>query len=330
MRTLMISLDVKLLQPHSAVAARLCVLGTATHHIDIIVPHAVTTKIVLSDFVTVYGVAGNKIQQFLAIITLGKKLRQTIPYDVITTQDPFFTAVCGLLIRTREIMQVQVHGDFFNRIFYTHNWKNYGYYWLARIVVLPRAQKIRVVGERVKQSLLALGVSDNRIEKRPVTLVPEAQAGFTPLKNIRQEFVGFRKYFVYAGRLEAEKNVAWLVEVFMAYLTETKQNDCLIMCGSGSEQAQLQKIITARRWQKNIIIAGYTARPLDYIKTADCLLVPSRAEGYCLVAMEAHRLGTPVIMTDVGVANYELLPSEKVSIVPVDNRAAFVTALKKI
>jgi glycosyltransferase involved in cell wall biosynthesis len=74
----------------------------------------------------------------------------------------------------------------------------------------------------------------------------------------------------------------------------------------------------------------WTDDPFSYVKTADCVLFPSLSEGYGMVAMEAHAAGTPIIMTDVGVANYELPAGPKVIITPLDDRDKFIQAILQL
>ncbi len=330
MRTLMISLDTKMLDANSAVAERMRGLGEQGQ-VDIIVPSFNFQEISLSENVKVYGIGGNKIQQFFKVIALGKKLRSNQAYDRITAQDPFLTAVSALLIHKKEAVEIQVHGDFFSSSYFrTMSFKNRLYYWLARLVTLPRAQKIRVVGERVKQSLLKLGYDSNTIEVRPVALDLDYVKKYEPKKDIKKEFPGFRKYFVFVGRLEEEKNVAWLVRVFDQYLRGESSNDVLVIVGSGLQKTVLQKLVKDCGQENHIVFVDWTTQPLDYIKTSDCVLLASKAEGYGLVAMETSATSTALIMTDVGVAHYELQPSEKVQIVPVNNAGDFISALKKV
>ena len=52
-------------------------------------------------------------------------------------------------------------------------------------------------------------------------------------------------------------------------------------------------------------------------------------QGYGMVPMEANMAGKKVIMSDVGVANYELKPSENVIILPIDYKERFINEIKK-
>lgn len=327
MRTLMISLDQNLLKSGSKVAERLGVLKDT----DIIVPAFENKEIILSESVKVFGTGGNKLAQFFKTIGLGKKLKKTSEYGLITAQDPFMTALAAIFIRQTEMLEIQVHGDFFSNLnFIAGSPKNWCYYWLARLITLPKANKIRVVGKRVKKSLLDLGYKTEQIEVRSVFLDKDRIKKYQPQKSAKALWPNFRKYFAYVGRLEKEKNVAWLIKTFQKYLLVSKNHDVLLIVGDGSQKNTLQTLVKTLDLEKNIIFTGWVNEPLDYVKTVDAVLVASQAEGYGLSAMEAAAAGTKLIMTDVGVANYELLASDKVTIVPVNNPKEFIKNLKLV
>ncbi len=330
MRALMISLDRNILDPGSAVAERMRAYGKKGG-IDILIPSLEEKKITLTENVRAYGTGGNKIQQFLRLIKIGRNLVAENVYDRVSAQEPFLTGLAGLLIRKRPmLLEVQVHGDFFTSRYYRQgSLKNKLYYWLGRLVVVPQADKIRVVGERTKKGVLALGVLAEKISLRPVPIDLAAIKAHVPILNVKKEFFGFRKYFVYAGRLESEKNLVWLIKTFAKYLEETKNNDLLVLVGQGSQKADLVKLMTDLGVKKNVRFVDWVKSPLDYLKTADCVLVASLVEGYGLVPMEAAAAGTKVIMTDVGVAGYELPASDRVIIVAINDEMAFIQALKK-
>ena len=103
-----------------------------------------------------------------------------------------------------------------------------------------------------------------------------------------------------------------------------------MLVGDGLEKDKIKQKIKELNFKKNIITEDWTNDPIGYLKIADCLVFPSSSEGYGLVAMEAIAVGTPVIMTDVGVANYELKSGSKVKIVPVGDRDKFIEAILKI
>lgn len=324
MRQLMISLDKNILDPGSRVANRMKEYGE-TDEIFIIVPSQKKKILDLSQSVHVESVAGGKINQFFRLYTLGKKIIKNNQIETVTAQDPFFMGLIGVILKKRFNipLEIQAHGDFYGGDYY----KNSGLgswlrYWLGRLVVLPRADKVRVVSQRIRNSLLTLGVSANKIELRPITVDQNFIRNYQPRLDLRGKYPGYEKIFLVLGRLDPIKNIGWLVGAFNE-AAKQKNDWLLLIVGSGRDGTNI-------KLQNNIKLESWTNDPISYLKTADCLLFPSLSEGHGLVAMESAAAGTPVIMTDVGVANYELKPGPKVKIVPVGDKEAFVRAMLEI
>lgn len=331
MRQLMISLDKKILDFNSAAAKRMIDYGEKME-LFIIIPHVLPQNIQLSPRVNVYSVSGSKIQQFFKLINLGKKLIVKKTITQVTTQDPFFTGLIGFWLKrlTRVKLQVQLHGDFFDSPYYRQGSPgNRLKYYLARFIV-KRADSLRAAGNRIKDSLLALGIKQNKIEVRPVAVNIQEIANYIPKFNLHQKFPEAKKIFLVLGRLDKVKNLAWLINLF-AEVVKQAPNNFLLIVGSGKLRSELQNKINRLNLRiKNIRLESETNDPYSYIKTADCLLFPSLSEGYGLVAIEAAAAGTPIIMNDVGVANYELFSNERVKILQIDNKKEWLDAILNI
>jgi glycosyltransferase involved in cell wall biosynthesis len=142
-------------------------------------------------------------------------------------------------------------------------------------------------------------------------------------------FPGFDKIFLFIGRLDKVKNCAWLISIFAQYRKENK-SALLVIAGDGAERHNLETLVKQKGLNETVRFVGWISEPLDYIKTADCLLFPSLSEGYGLVAMEAYAAGTKIIMTDVGVAGYELPASKEVAIIKIGDEAGFLKAMNSI
>lgn len=316
----MISLDKNILQKDSIVARRMIDHGKE-NELFIIIPHTEKESFDLSDKVHVQSTGGNKLQQFFRVKKIGKKLIRQNKIEEITTQDPFFTGLLGWLLQKKSniSLEVQLHGDFLN-----------GYYdkqWLAKFV-LKHASKIRVVGERIRHSVLKLGVAENKIVVKPVQNNPELIKNWISEVNLKDKYPGYDKIFLILGRLEPVKNISWLINIFKEVVKQ--KNYLLLIVGRGSEEEKIKKQIIDAGLVHNVKLQNWTEEPYGYLKTTDCVLFPSLSEGYGLVAMEAHLVGTPIIMNDVGVANYELKPSEKVIILPTNDREAWIKAILSI
>ncbi|MBP7992026.1 MAG: glycosyltransferase [Candidatus Magasanikbacteria bacterium] len=321
MRTLMLSLDNHILDPGSRVAARMVEFGMQSE-LDIIIPATQNKEVSLSESVRVFGTGGSKWQQFFRLMRISKDLQKKNSYDLITTQDPFLLGLVGLLSKKKDTkLEIQLHGDFFSTEYYRHSGlKNWIYYWLARFV-LPRADSVRVVGERIKQSVLRLGISEDKIVVRPVVLeIPE---NIQPDLELRKKYSD-KRIFLVLGRLHTVKNIAWLIK----RLAALPQKDWhLLIVGEGEEKKHLESLAKKLHLEDEITFWPWTKEPFVVLKTADCLLFPSLSEGYGLVPMEAVALGCPVIMNDVGVAGYEL-NGPLVTVIPVSRPSDWERALE--
>lgn len=331
MRQLMISLDKKILDPRSDAAKRMINYGV-DHSLHIIIPDAQRQALVLSPAVTAESSGGdNKLAQLWRLYLAGKSWLKASPAEMITTQEPFFLGLAGYWL-SRELrvpLEVQLHGDFYGSDYYLRSGLMNLVRWYLGKFVLRRANRVRAAGWRIKKSLSTLGIEENKIIVRPVKIDAEAIKNYQPKFDPYRQFLTAEKIFLALGRLEPIKNISWLVDVF-AEAVKNKPNYFLIIVGAGLEHSKLQAKIANLKLEPNVKIEPWTDDPWSYLKSADCLLFPSLSEGYGLVAMEANAAGCPVIMNDVGVANYELKASEKVKILPINDREKWVEAILKI
>lgn len=327
----MISLDKNILDKNSVVAKRMIEYGKKDN-LFILIPDNEGQFIELSPNVKAYSTGGNKLSQFCRLKKMGRKILKENKINLITAQDPFFTGLAGVCLKKKfkTKLEVQLHGDFFSSDYYKKSGgKNWLQYYIAKLWIIKKADKIRVVGDRIKKSLLDLGIAENIIEARPIAVSVDSLKNYQPKINLRAKYPNYEKIFLNIGRLEPVKNIGWLLEVF-AQTVKAKSNYLLLIVGDGSEKEKLQNQVKSLGLEYNIQFESWVDDPVDYIKTADCILFPSLSEGYGLVAMEAAVAGMPLIMNDVGVANFELKPSEKVKILAVNDKAAWLNALLNI
>lgn len=316
----MISLDKNILNKDSIVARRMIEYGKE-NELFIIIPSKEKEIFDLSKTVHVQSTGGSKLWQFFRLLKIGKKLIKNNDIREITVQDPFFIGLVGWLLQKKSKIdcEVQLHGDFLN-----------GYYnkqGLAKFV-LKRASKIRVVGERIRQSVLKFGVVENKIVVKPVQNNPELIKNWISEVNLQDKYPGYDKIFLILGRLEPVKNIPWLINVFGEVVKQ--KNYLLLIVGRGTEEEIIKKQISTQGLENNIKLENWTEDPYGYLKSADCVLFPSLSEGYGLVPIEANILGTKVVMNDVGVANCELKPSENVIILPVNDKEKWKEAILSI
>jgi glycosyltransferase involved in cell wall biosynthesis len=132
-----------------------------------------------------------------------------------------------------------------------------------------------------------------------------------------------KPFFLYAGALDARKNVATLIEA--ARLLAAKRTDVELVVagqdwfGSGPIRAQLEKVA----------VEGLPIRPVGFLpertlyaamQRAVGFVFPSRYEGFGLPPLEAMRLGTPAIVSDAG-ALPEVCGDSAIFVSPDDARS---------
>lgn len=104
--------------------------------------------------------------------------------------------------------------------------------------------------------------------------------------------------FIFLGRLEPQKNPKKFVE-FIKKIKNDNPNVKSFMIGKGSLRDDVVKLIDQYRLEDNIKLLGYKSNPYPYVANTKAVVITSRYEGLCLVALESLMLSKPVITTDI-------------------------------
>lgn len=122
--------------------------------------------------------------------------------------------------------------------------------------------------------------------------------------------------FIYVGQLVHRKRVDLLLQALAQLRNETDQDYSLSVIGVGEEADRLQQMAVELGIQQSVLFLGKIAAdkvPL-HIAEADCLVLPSRWDGWGVVVNEALQCGTPVIVSDTCGAS-SLIDDEKTGFV---------------
>lgn len=323
----MLSLDKHIIDLQSPVAARMRQYGNV-QSLYILIPYHKKETVALSSAVIAETTGGIKVGQFFRLLVRGRQIIREKQITAITTQDPFFLGLIGVLLKwsAGSRLEVQVHGDFYGSEYYKHSGPKNFFQYVLGLYVIRRADTIRVVGQRIATHLQQRGILKEKIIVRPVPVDAIAIHTQATTRDLRQEYPAFSKIFLCLGRLDPVKNVRWLLEVFAA-VVRLKPKYGLLIVGEGPEKKRLQACIRRLQLNEHVHFLPWAADTVSMYKTVDAVLVPSLSEGYCLVAVEAIAAGARVIMNDVGVANYEVHADEQVSILPVTEPQQWIRAL---
>ena len=290
-----------------------------------------------------------------------KKFIRNEGIDMVSSQDPFETGLAAYLISRifsvkgaapdiafgevkggrgsasggKIRLHLQSHTDFLGSYFWKESFLNKIRVLLAKFLI-PRADCIRVVSERIRKSLVRVTpASPSEVGRARYPLRVAVLPIYVDVKKIREAPVNVnlhKKYsqfdfiILMASRLTREKNIGLAIEA-MAEVVKKYPKTGLVIAGSGSEREALKLQITNYKLQKNIIIEDWTDDLASYYKTADLFLLTSNYEGYGMAVVEAMAVGLAVIMTDVGLANEVLIDKKDGIVIPVGNKEKLTEAI---
>ncbi len=174
--------------------------------------------------------------------------------------------------------------------------------WLSRAAhwwVVGRMQRILAISQSVRQGMLARGEApDAKIVVVPNGITPplaDGQADVRAKLGIDTDV----PLVTCVARLEHEKDIASLVQA-MAEVTREMPRACCIIAGSGAERDALRAQIARLGLEQSVRLLGFRPDAPDVIAAADLFVLPSLAEPFGLVILEAMALGKAVVATSAG------------------------------
>ena len=130
-------------------------------------------------------------------------------------------------------------------------------------------------------------------------------------------------------RLEPEKSVETLVRAMPEVLAAYPATICVIG-GAGSEEAKLREEIVRLGLEKSVRLLGFQQEPHSLVRAAHVFVLPSRAEPFGLVLVEAMALRRPCIATRAGGPLEIIVDEVSGLLIPPDDPAALATALRRV
>jgi glycosyltransferase involved in cell wall biosynthesis len=230
----------------------------------------------------------------------------TIPrVDVVHIQTPFVAHYAAARFARRNALPcVATYHTFFEE--YLHHYvpvlpRSIGRF-LARSFTRSQCADVQALiapSDPMRDVLLEYGVS-TPIKVLPTGLPADRFNPGSP-ERFRSEaqIPAGRPLVTYVGRVAHEKNIEFLVNVFVE-VRRTVPEAMLVIAGEGPARESLRHLVARLGLEKDVHFAGYLDRNtglLDCYAAADVFVFASRTETQGLVLLEAMAQGAPVVST---------------------------------
>ena len=218
-------------------------------------------------------------------------------------------------------------------------WKEYGgMNWLTApfyelferlfIYALPSVGRYAAVSNSTRQQLLRIGKKEGNV----VTIYNGVDyKHFDPKKydgsKVRKKYSLEKKYVLLVyGRPGPSKGVEYAIAAMKGIIAKIPNAKMMLMLSRDrqyeAKYAQLLQLISKLGLDESLVNIGpvpYAELP-NYIKAADCVIVPSLSEGFGYTAAEASAMGRPIVASNT-TSLPEVVSGKYVLVTPKDSKS---------
>ena len=331
MKVLFVSNDPSILED-GPTRARMRAYRDALGELHIITP-APRTEVIHDGTLHIYGINTHRFWRAHALEKQARALILEHGIHVVSAQDPFEQGIAALraVQGTPAKLHIQVHTDFLSPWFVrAGNFRSPvvptpAINRVRRALadqVLPCAQGVRVVSERIKRSLIArygAGITE------PVVIPIETSR--TPATPVALPKHPFTFALITVGRLEPEKRIEDIIAALIS-LKDQYPAVGLFIVGEGRERSRLERMVRDARLTDRVIFLGARVDAPGLMASAQAYIQASAYEGYGRTLVEAALAGVPIITTDVGIVGEVFRGYEEVLAAPVADPAALALHIR--
>jgi len=188
--------------------------------------------------------------------------------------------------------KMPVHGENMDRIH--RQWVRHS---------LKCAGAVIALSEHTKRDVEEVGVPAERIQViyGAGSVVPDEDIAYERTDELRRVLALPEKYILFVGALQPRKNLPLLIRAFAALKQKHPElPHGLVLAGPPHNAAkEVRALICELKLEEEVRLTGYVEpwqMPLLH-KMADLFVLPSRYEGFGMIAVEAMAYGTPVVAT---------------------------------
>lgn len=186
--------------------------------------------------------------------------------------------------------------------------------------LLQNTKHIIAVSDTTKQDL----IEHFNIPPQKITAIPVG-IELQPYKLI-PAFDNNKINLVHVGGFSFEKNHKGLLSIFKQLLSKNGSFQ-LWLLGDGPLRKKTEDLAFELGLTQQVHFIGFVDNPIDYINTADMLLLPSIIEGLPGVILEAFYCKTLVVANNVGAVSELIIDHKTGRLIKKEDEAAFVEAI---
>ncbi|MFZ2167324.1 MAG: glycosyltransferase [Minisyncoccia bacterium] len=328
MKALFISNDPTIFDATSAARSRMRAYAAAIGELHIVSSAGQGAREEQESALFLHPVRTSKLFRVGALARRARALILSEDIEIVSAQDPFEHGLAALRATkgTSAKLHLQVHTDFLS------SWFTRGGNWRSPRVrmpllnryrraiadrVLPAADGIRVVSERVKASLIARYGA--KIPEPSV--VPVAVDANVPEPVRLPAHPSFTFVLIAVGRLEPEKRIEDILAALKLVAPKYPMVGLFIV-GDGRERGRLERMTRSLGLADRVIFLGERSDARALMGSAHAFIQASAYEGYGRTLVEAALAKVPIITTDVGIAGEVFKGYEDVLVAPVADPTA--------
>lgn len=189
-----------------------------------------------------------------------------------------------------------------------------------------RADRIVTISEGLKRFLVASGLAaPGRCQVIPYGIALEAGSGLESPVSVRYG----EPQLVIIGRLVAVKQHRLVLNI-LPELVRRFPGLKLVIVGAGPLESELKARAKEQGIAQHVIWAGFRKNIGDYLRASDVLVLPSVAEGFGLVILEAWLNQVPVAAFDVPAPNEIIRDGETGVLAPPFDTAVMLEKLSQL
>jgi glycosyltransferase involved in cell wall biosynthesis len=239
-------------------------------------------------------------------------------YNIVTTQDPFLTGLLGLYHKKifKIKLHIQNHSNFIdNKYWIKENKFNLLLNYIAKKIILPQANRLRVVNTFEKQIYIdKLNIPENIIDIAPIAInqiftnkISETEISVFKKKH---QINSNRVKIGWAGRFVRLKRLDYLFELVSSI--EQELDIQLILAGDFKSSEIDLKYLENKYLIKPIFTGQLAANELvKFYQTLDVFVLTSEYEGYGVVLKEALATGCPVLVWNKSKGTNDIISKTK-------------------